>query len=53
MVALNAGAVLYIAEKAQSIPDGYQQAKEAIADGRMKAKFTEYQKFMDRLRNNV
>jgi anthranilate phosphoribosyltransferase len=46
LVALNAGAVLYVAGRAQSIKEGYIQAKLCVVDGRMKQKFDEYKRFV-------
>jgi len=46
IVALNAGAVLYAAGRARAISNGYRQALECIADGRMKRKFEEYRRFV-------
>jgi anthranilate phosphoribosyltransferase len=46
IVALNAGAVLYVADQATSIDQGYIQAKNCLADGRMRRKFEEYKDFV-------
>lgn len=45
MVALNAGAVLYLAGKETTIKNGYLQARKAIAEGKMKQKFEELRSF--------
>jgi anthranilate phosphoribosyltransferase len=39
MVALNAGAVLYLSGHTRTIAEGYRAASDAIGDGRMKKKF--------------
>jgi anthranilate phosphoribosyltransferase len=46
MVALNTGAVLYVAGRARSIPEGCKQAAAAMVDGRMKAVFEIHRDFM-------
>ena len=46
MVALNAGAVLYAADRTESIIKGYGLAKAAIADGSTKRKYEEYASFI-------
>jgi anthranilate phosphoribosyltransferase len=46
MVALNTGAVLYVAGRVRSIPEGCKQANAAMVDGRMKAVFETYRDFM-------
>lgn len=46
IVALNAGAVLYVAGKAASIPDGCARARACIRDGRMKTTFERYKRFV-------
>jgi len=54
MVALNAGAVLCVTSRAESIPKGFVMAKAAITDGRVKRKYEEYSlyvKDMDRPNN--
>jgi anthranilate phosphoribosyltransferase len=43
IVALNAGAILYIAEMASSIDDGFCHAQEIILDGSLKKKVEELQ----------
>ena len=46
MVALNAGAVLCVTNRTESIPDGFAIAKAAIVDGRMKRKYEEYSSYV-------
>ncbi len=41
-VLMNAGALLYVADKAESIKDGVATARAAIADGRAKNKLEEW-----------
>lgn len=48
IVALNAGAVLYVAGKAASIPDGCTRARACIRDGRMKDIFEKYKRFVSK-----
>jgi len=45
IVALNAGAALYVANRAESIGDGVTQAREAIASGAARAKLDEFARF--------
>ncbi len=47
MVALNAGAALYVCGHCLTLRDGYLEARESIADGRVKAKFDEYKAYAD------
>ncbi|MSR64199.1 MAG: anthranilate phosphoribosyltransferase [Verrucomicrobiae bacterium] len=46
IVALNAGAVLYAADRAKSIEEGHTSARACIVDGRMRGKFEEYKRFV-------
>ena len=48
-VALNAGAVLYIARKVTSLKAGYIEAKKALEDGRVLAKIEEVKKVSNEL----
>ncbi len=48
-VALNAGAVLYIARKVPSLKAGYLEAKKALEDGRVLAKIEEVKKVSNEL----
>lgn len=47
LVALNAGAVLYIAGRAPSIRDGCAQARQCLVDGRARSKWEEYRRFVN------
>ncbi len=45
IVVLNAGAALYVANRAESIGQGIEQAREAIASGAARAKLDEFVRF--------
>ncbi len=45
IVALNAGAAVYVAGKADSLQDGVEQAKQAIASGAARDKLDDYTRF--------
>lgn len=45
LVALNAGAGIYLADKAPSIREGYQQAKGLLSSGKVKTKLGEWKGF--------
>jgi anthranilate phosphoribosyltransferase len=48
IVALNAGAVLYVAGRVSSIADGCQEARRCMSDGRLKRKYDDYSRFVKR-----
>lgn len=52
MVAINAGAVLYLLDKVESIKDGFFQAKEIILSGELKAHIYKLQKYLKEIRSN-
>ena len=48
-ICLNAGSVLYVSRKVDSIKEGYKQAKEAIQSGKALAKLEEVKKVSNNL----
>jgi anthranilate phosphoribosyltransferase len=52
MVALNAGAVLYAADRTDSIAEGVVLARAAITDGSMKRKFEEYASYAKNMKRS-
>src|SRR5690606_36327338 len=53
IVALNAGAALYVAGVADDIADGIERAAEAVARGETRAKVEEFVSFAERLAGTV
>ncbi len=53
IVALNAGAAIYVADKAPTLEDGVEKAFETITSGAARAKLDEFARFTQQLGGKV